>query len=180
MKRVILHSKKVIVNHWFIILLACAVSFVFGILAFLAFLIYSMVFTEDPVDVDEVLDEFTEDELAIILAEDVDVNVSDDEYLNLLARYQSYFCPKKLDHLTTWTGSENAEDAYIMHYEIKKQIEGFDANAMKVNIMKSINRNSVQSIRLARSNKSLVFRYTYTNTVESFDIVITCDELKAA
>ena len=67
-----------------------------------------------------------------------------------------------------------------MHYEIKKQIEGFDANAMKENILNSVNRNSVQSIRLSRSNKSLVFRYTYTNTEESFDIVITSDELKAA
>lgn len=180
MKRVILHSKKVIVNHWFIILLACAVSFVIGILVFLAFLLYSLGFTEDPVDVDDVLNEFTEDELTIILAEEMDVNVSDDEYLNLLARYQSYFCPKKIDYLTTWIGSENTNEAYIMTYDIKKEIDGFDVNAQKEKIRNSINPNCIQSIRLVRSNKNMVFRYTNTNTGKTFDIVVTSNELKAA
>ena len=179
MKRVILHSKKVIRNHWFIICIAGAVSFVFGIIAFLAFLIYSMNFTEDPVDVNDIMEEFTEEELGIVLADTMDENVSDEEYFTLLVRYQSFFCPKKVDRVTTWVGSEVTKDSYIMSYEIKKEIEGFSADVLKDNILKEINPNCVQTIRLVRSGKNMVFRYTYTNTYESFDIVITPNDLKA-
>lgn len=179
MKRVILHSKKVIRNHWFIICIAGAVSFVYGIIAFLAFLIYSMNFTEDPVDVNDIMKEFTEEELGIVLADTMDENVSDEEYFTLLARYQSYFCPKKVDRVTTWVGSEVTEDSYIMSYEIKKEIEGFSADVLKDNILKEINPNCVQTIRLVRSGKNMVFRYTNTSTYDSFDIVITPNDLKA-
>ena len=179
MKRVILHSKKVIRNHWFIICIAGAVSFVYGIIAFLAFLIYSMNFTEDPVDVNDIMKEFTEEELGIVLADTMDENVSDEEYFTLLARYQSYFCPKKVDRVTTWVGSEVTEDSYIMSYEIKKEIEGFSADVLKDNILKEINPNCVQTIRLVRSCKNMVFRYTNTSTYDSFDIVITPNDLKA-
>lgn len=179
MKRVILHSKKVIRNHWFIICIAGAVSFIFGIIAFLAFLIYSMNFTEDPVDVNDIMKEFTEEELGIVLADTMDENVSDEEYFTLLARYQSYFCPKKVDRVTTWVGSEVTEDSYIMSYEIKKEIEGFSADVLKDNILKEINPNCVQTIRLVRSGKNMVFRYTNTSTYDSFDIVITPNDLKA-
>lgn len=179
MKRVILHSKKVIRNHWFIICIAGAVSFIFGIIAFLAFLIYSMNFKEDPVDVNDIMKEFTEEELGIVLADTMDENVSDEEYFTLLARYQSYFCPKKVDRVTTWVGSEVTEDSYIMSYEIKKEIEGFSADVLKDNILKEINPNCVQTIRLVRSGKNMVFRYTNTSTYDSFDIVITPNDLKA-
>ena len=179
MKRVILHSKKVIRNHWFIICIAGAVSFIFGIIAFLAFLIYSMNFTEDPVDVNDIMKEFTEEELGIVLADTMDENVSDEEYFTLLARYQSYFCPKKVDRVTTWVGSEVTKDSYIMSYEIKKEIEGFSADVLKDNILKEINPNCVQTIRLVRSGKNMVFRYTNISTYDSFDIVITPNDLKA-
>ena len=179
MKRVFLHSKKVIRNHWFIICIAGAVSFVYGIIAFLAFLIYSMNFTEDPVDVNDIMKEFTEEELGIVLADTMDENVSDEEYFTLLARYQSFFCPKKVDRVTTWVGSEVTKDSYIMSYEIKKEIEGFSADVLKDNILKEINPNCVQTIRLVRSGKNMVFRYTNTSTYDSFDIVITPNDLKA-
>jgi len=180
MKRVFLHSKKVIANHWFIILIAWAISFILGIGMFLVFLIFSLAFSEDPVDVNDILNVFTEEELDTILSETVDENVSDEEYLKLLARYQSYFCPKKVDKLTTWEGSESTKDSFILFYKIKKEIEGFDARVLKENILKSINPNSVQAIRLARSNKNMIFRYTYSTTGESFDIIISNQELMAA
>ena len=67
-----------------------------------------------------------------------------------------------------------------MNYEIKKEIEGFSADVLKDNIMKDINPNCVQTIRLVRSGKNLVFRYTFTSNYKSFDIVITPNDLKAA
>lgn len=180
MKKVFLHSKKVICNHWFLIAIAWAVSFIFGILAFLAFLIYSLAFTEDPVDVKDVLNNFTEEELGIVLSETVDENVSDDEYLSLLARYQSYFCPKKLDHLTTWVGAENTKDAYILYYEIKNDFDNINHEILRTNILAGINKNSVHAIRMARSHKEMVFKYTDRKTNDSFEITISSSELMAA
>lgn len=180
MKRLFLHSKNVFRNHWFIICIAGAISFIFGIGAFFLLLAYSLAFKEDPVDVNDILNTFTEEELEIVLSETVDENVSDDEYLALLARYQSYFCPKKIDHLTTWVGSEYRNDAYTLYYEVKKDFNGIDHEVLRKNILASINKKSVHAIRLARSQKNMVFRYTDCKTNESLDVVITNKELMAA
>ena len=180
MKRVFLHSKKVIANHWFIIFIAGAISFILGIGMFLLLLILSMAFTQDPVDVDDVMDNFSERELEIVLAETIDESVSDEEYLSILAKYQSYFCPKKLDYLTTWVGSVYTGDSYVLNYEVKRDIEAINQETLRENILAQINKNSVQVIRLARSRKNMIFRYTDRKTYESFDIVIGNMELMAA
>ena len=180
MKRVFLHSKKVIANHWFIIFIAGAISFILGIGMFLLLLIWSMAFTQDPVDVDDVMDNFSERELEIVLAETIVESVSDEEYLSTLARYQSYFCPKKLDYLTTWVGSVYTGDSYVLNYEIKRDIEAINQETLRENILAQINKNSVQVIRLVRSCKNMIFRYTDRKTYESFDIVIGNMELMAA
>ena len=179
MKRVFLHSKKVIANHWFIILIAWAISFILGIGMFLVFLIFSLAFSEDPVDVNEILNVFTEEELEIIFAEKVDEKVSDEEYLSLAARYQCYVCPKKLDKLTTWVGSENYKDSYVYQYEVNdKNIEFHDTDKQKELIKNSINKNNVQTLRLISSGKDVIFRYTYRNAGTVEDVVFTHEELE--
>lgn len=180
MKRVLLHSKKVISNHWFIILIAGAISFIIGIGMFLLLLIWSMTFTQDPIDVNDLMDNFTEREMEIVLAETIDESVSDEEYLSTLAKYQSYFCPKKVDYLTLWTGSIYTGKSYILYYEVKKRFEEIDINILKENILTHINKNSVLSMRLVRSNKNMIVRYTDRKTSDYFEIVITSQELMAA
>jgi len=180
MKRVLLHSKKVISNHWFIILIAGAISFIIGIGMFLLLLIWSMTFTQDPIDVNDLMDNFTEREMEIVLAGTIDESVSDEEYLSTLAKYQSYFCPKKVDYLTLWTGSIYTGKSYILYYEVKKRFEEIDRNILKENILTHINKNSVLSMRLVRSNKNMIVRYTDRKTSDYFEIVITSQELMAA
>ena len=180
MKRVFLHSKEVIGNHWFIICIAGAVSFVFGIGLFLIFLAYSLCFKEDPVDVNDLMNTFTEEELNIALAETLDENVSDEDYLQILARYQSYFCPRKVDEMTKWVGSDVNNDSYTMYYELSKGYETIDHDKLKESILSQLNKYSVQATRLARSHRNLVFRYTSSKSGEYFDIVINNQELMAA
>lgn len=180
MKRVFLHSKRVIGNHWFIICITGAVSFVFGIGLFLIFLVYSLYFKDDPVDVNDLMNTFTEEELNIALADTVDENVSDEEYLQILARYQSYFCPRKIDKFTKWEGSAVNNDSYTMYYEVSKNYEAVDHGELKEIILSQINKNSVQAIRLVRSHRNLVFRYTSSKSGEYFDIVVNNQELMAA
>ena len=138
----------------------------------------SLLFFNDPVDIDAVLDNFSERELEIVLSEDMDDNVNDDEYLTLVARYQSLLCPKKVDSVTTWVSSEVTNESYIYEYELKKEPNGFDVNRLEKNIMSSINKNSIQARRMVTSNRDMVFRYYNRSTNETFDITIKCEELK--
>jgi hypothetical protein len=139
--------------------------------------IISMLFFDNIVDVDAVLENFTEEQLAIIFSEEMDESVCDDDYLTLLARYQSYFCPKKIDRGTIWTCSMVTENAYIFSYELKHN-EPISEKQQKERIFSQINTNSLHVKRLVNSNRSLVFRYTYRQTGETIDIVFSTDELR--
>lgn len=178
MKKIYLHIKRLFKKFWFIIFIGFAISFPIGFALLIVMIVVSMLFFSDPVDVDAILDNFTERELEIILSETMDETVSDDEYLHLIARYQSYFCPKKLDYITKWTASKVTDDSYIYEYELKKTTDSFKQEKMKADILSRINKKGVHAHRLVTSNRNMVFRYTCINTGESFDIVITTNELK--
>lgn len=178
MKRLVLHVKRLFRKFWFFIFICFAISLVFGAGILIIMTAISMQFFSDPVDINAILDSFTERELEIVLSENMDDSVNDDEYLTLVARYQSLLCPKKVDSVTTWVSSEVTNEAYIYEYELKKEPNGFDVNILKDNIMSSINKNSVQARRMVTSNRDMVFRYYNRSTNESFDIRISCEELK--
>ena len=57
---------------------------------------------------------------------------------------------------------------------ISKEIK----DELKEKILDQVNKSGVQTQRLIRSNKKLVFYYTYRKSGETFDITITPDELK--
>ena len=154
-----------------------AISLVFGLALVIIMTVISKLFFSDPVDVDAILDNFTERELEIILSEEMDESVADEEYLELIARYQSYFCPKKIDRRTIWTGCMVTNDAYVFSYEYKGN-ESISSEQQKAKILSQINMNGVHVKRLVNSNRSLVFRYTYRQTGETMDIVFSTDELK--
>lgn len=178
MKRLFLHIKRIFKKFWFIIFFMSAISLVFGLALVIVMTIISLLFFDDPVDVDAILDNFTERELEIILSEEVDESVADEEYLELLARYQSYFCPKKIDPITIWTVSRVTTDSFIYEYELKKRIDGFSVEKLRKDILGRINKNSVDILRLVRTNRNMIFRYTYRDNYETFDIVISTEELK--
>jgi hypothetical protein len=85
-----------------------------------------------------------------------------------------------LDRVTTWLGSEVSEESYIRYYEVKGEIEGFSKERLREVILRDLGNHSVDVVRVARSNRNMIFRYTYKNTGESFDIVISNEELMAA
>ena len=178
MKRLFLHIKRIFKKFWFFIFFMSAISLFFGLALVIVMTAISMLFFNDPVDIDAILDNFTERELEIILSEEMDETVTDDEYLELLARYQSYFCPKKLDTATIWTGSRVTTDSFIYEYELKKRIKGFRVEKLRNDILGKINKNSVQAQRMVRTNRNMIFRYTYRDNYETFDIVISTEELK--
>lgn len=177
MKKLFLHIKRLFRKFWFLIFCICAISIVHGVIALVVMTIISMLFFDNIVDVDAILENFTEEQLEIVLAEEMDENVTDDEYLTLLARYQSFFCPKKIDRITIWTNSEVTKDAYIFSYELKGK-ETITKEEQKKRIFAQINTNGVHAKRLVNSNRQLVFRYTYRQTGETIEIAFTPDELR--
>ena len=178
MKRLVLHVKRIFRKFWFLIFFAWAISFVYGIALIIIMTIISMLFFSDPVDVKGILENFTDEQLEIIFNEDDDENVSDDDYFTILARYQTFLCPKKLDKITTWVGSEVKDEAYIQRYELKKMPEDLTIEELKHNILARIDKNSVSAKRAVRSNRNLNFEYTNRSTSEIYTIVITTDDLK--
>ena len=177
MKRLVLHVKRLFRKFWFIIFFCFAISMVFGAGILIIMTAISMLFFSDPVDVKGILKNFTDEELEIILSEKDNESVSDDDYFEILARYQTFLCPKKVDRITTWIGSKVTNSAYIQKYELKNNPE-LSTEMLKQNILASINKDSVAAKRAVRSNRSLNFEYTNRNKGESFTIVITTDELK--
>lgn len=177
MKRLVLHVKRLFRKFWFVIFFCFAISMVFGAGILILMTAISMLFFSDPVDVKGILKNFTDEELDIILSDKDYENVSDDDYFEILARYQTFLCPMKVDRITTWICSELTEDAYIQKYELKNNPE-LSTEKLKQNILASINKNSVAAKRAVRSNRSLNFEYINRNTGESSTIVITTDDLK--
>lgn len=177
MKKLFLHIKRLFRKFWFLLIIAFAISFVIGFGVLLLMTIISMLFFDNIVDVDAVLKNFTDEELAIIFSEKMDKSVSDDDYLNLLAKYQSYFCPKKIDRNTIWTGSTVTDNAYIFSYELKG-CELFSTEKQKNIILSKINKKGVHVKRVVNSSRSLVFRYTCRQTNKTVEIVFGANELR--
>ena len=177
MKKLFLHIKRLFKKFWFVIFFFFAISLIHGLIALVVMTIISLLFFDNIVDVDAILENFTDKQLEIILSEEMDENVTDDDYLTLLARYQSFFCPKKIDRATIWTSSEVTKEAYIFNYELKGN-DPIATDEQKKRIFAQINTNGVHVKRLVNSNRQLVFRYTYRQTGETVEIVFTTDELR--
>ena len=183
MKKFFAHFMRIIRKFWFFLLIIAPISPIFFLGVLIIMTVISMLCFSDPVDVEsaveDLMNHFTEDELEIIFAEKVDEKVSDEEYLALVARYQCYVCPKKLDSVTTWVGSEVNKQAYTYNYELNdRKIEGFDIEKQKESIRASINKKNVQTSRVINSGRNFIFRYIYKNSGEIVDVVFTNEELR--
>ena len=179
MKQFFYHLTRVFAKCWFIILLACTISPIIGLGVLILFTIISMVFSSEPVEEKNIDDYFTDEDMKKMdKAEELD----DDEYLTLVAKCQTFNCPKKVDPVTTWTSSELTKDAYVYNYEIndkKHMYRLLDMNDLKNQILSKIDKQNDKIQRIIASNRNLVFRYRnyQKNTIE--DVVLTTNELRS-
>ena len=184
MKRVIAHFTRLVKKIGFILFFAFAISPIIGLGLLILSMAISMLLFKDPVDVEgevkELLNHFTEEELAIVFDDKVDEKVSDDDYLSLIARYQSYICEnKKIDEITTWTGSTVNKESFIYCYELNdKKILSFDIDKQKEGMRNSLNKSNVQTCRIINSGRNLIFRYTFRYSSKTYDVVFSNEELR--
>lgn len=178
MKRVFSHIKRLFRKFWFFMFFVAAMSPIIGLGVLIVATIISMLFFSDPVEEKDLADCFTEEEWRKIQS---DEEVDENEYLTLLAKYQTYQCPVKVDQITTWTSSEVTKDSYICHYEINDKWHKYgeiDMDALRNNIISGINKDDNKVQCIIATNRNLVFRYWNCQTEVLEDIVLTPEDLK--
>lgn len=178
MKKVISHLKRLFGKFWFFLSFAFAISPIIGLGVLVVVTVLSMALFSDPIDAKDIADYFTEEELRKIQS---DEKVDDEEYLTLLAKYQSYECPVKVDKITTWTSSEVTKDSFICNYEINDRWHRYgkiDMNIVKSNILKQIDKKGLQVQCILATNRNMIFRYWNRQTETIDDIVLSIDELR--
>ncbi len=147
-------------------------------------IIISLLFFRDPlepIDMEEVLQEFTEEELSIINDVNMDENVTDEEYLTLLARFQCFICPRRVDSATIWNGTEMTKEDYIYQYELNDHYRWLNKSfedGLKKRILSEIDTKGVHAQRLIRTNRNLIYRYWLRYAGGYTDIVISPQELQ--
>lgn len=178
MKRLLFHIVRLLRKFGFLMFLAFVISPISGIVVLAVATVISIMFFNDPVEEKDPEDYFTEEELRKI---ESDEEMDDEEYLTLLAKYQSYKCPVKIDKLTTWVSSEVTKDSYICNYEINNKNHKYgeiDMNVLKSSILSRIDKNDANAKRIVATNRNMVYRYWNRQTGTYEDIVLSTDELR--
>ena len=179
MKKVFSHIKRLFRKFWFFLFFAFAISPIMGLGVLIIATTLSMALFSDPVDAKDPADYFTEEELRKIQS---DEDVDDEEYLMLLAKYQSYECPVKVDQITTWTSSEVTKESFICNYEINDRWHRYgeiDMNVVKSNILAQIDKKGVNVQRIIATNRNMIYRYWNRQSETFEDVVLSIDELRS-
>ena len=179
MKKVFSHIKRLFRKFWFFLFFAFAISPIMGLGVLIIATVLSMALFSDPVDAKDPADYFTEEELRKIQS---DEDVDDEEYLMLLAKYQSYECPVKVDQITTWTSSEVTKESFICNYEINDRWHRYgeiDMNVVKSNILAQIDKKGVNVQRIIATNRNMIYRYWNRQSETFEDVVLSIDELRS-
>lgn len=182
MRKLVLHVKRLFRKFWLFIALMFAMSPVIGLPVFLIMLAISLLCFSDPlepINVEEIIREFTEEELSIINGE-IAEGVTDDEFFRLLAKYDCFICPRRVDSATIWNGSEVTENAYICHYELNDHYRWLNKHykeGLKERILSKLDTTGIHVQRLIRTNRNLIFRYWFRHADGYTEVVITPEEL---
>ena len=179
MGKLIQHAKRVFRKFWFLIVFLGAIQIFFGLGAFIVLLIISMMFFDNFPEEKKPEDFFTEEEWRKIHSDEA--SQDDEEYLSLLARFQTFECPVKVDEITTWTSSELTKESFICHYEINDKRGKYgeiDLEKVKKNILDSIDKEGYKVQRIIATNRNMIFSYYNVQTETVDDIVLSIDDLK--
>lgn len=179
MKRVFSHIKRLYRKFWFFLFFAFAISPIMGLGVMIIATVLSMALFSDPIDGKDPADYFTEEELRKIQS---DEDVDDEEYLTLLAKYQSYECPVKVDQITTWTSSEVTKESFICNYEINDRWHRYgeiDMNVVKSNILAQIDKKGINVQRIIATNRNMIYRYWNRQSETFEDVILSIEELRS-
>lgn len=179
MKNLKLHIVRVFGKLWYLLIIMCIISPFLCSIVFLAALIISMVFFNNFTEAKNPEDYFTEEEWRKIHSGE---SIDSEEYLILLAKYQTYECPVKVDEITTWTSSEITKDSFICNYEINDRWHRYgeiDMNIVKGNILEQIDKKGIKVQSIIATNRNMIFRYRNYRTGTIEDVILSNEELRS-
>lgn len=179
MKNLKLHIVRVFGKLWYLLIIMCIISPFLCSIVFLAALIISMVFFNNFTEAKNPEDYFTEEEWRKIHSGE---SIDNEEYLILLAKYQTYECPVKVDEITTWTSSEITKDSFICNYEINNRWHRYgeiDMNIVKGNILDQIDKKGIKVQSIIATNRNMIFRYRNYRTGTIEDVILSNEELRS-
>lgn len=179
MENLKLHIVRVFGKLWYLLIIMCIISPFLCSIVFLAALIISMVFFNNFTEAKNPEDYFTEEEWRKIHSGE---SIDNEEYLILLAKYQTYECPVKVDEITTWTSSEITKDSFICNYEINDRWHRYgeiDMNIVKGNILDQIDKKGIKVQSIIATNRNMIFRYRNYRTGTIEDVILSNEELRS-
>ncbi len=179
MKNLKLHIVRVFVKLWYLLIALFIISPIWCTIVFMAALIISMVFFNNFTEAKNPEDYFTEEEWRKIHSGE---SIDNEEYLILLAKYQTYECPVKVDEITTWTSSEITKDSFICNYEINDRWHRYgeiDMNIVKGNILDQIDKKGIKVQSIIATNRNMIFRYRNYRTGTIEDVILSNEELRS-
>lgn len=178
MKRVFLHIKRLFAKFWYLFAISFAISPVALLIVLVVATAISIALFDDPAEAKDPADYFTEDELSKLQSGEVE---DDEEFLALLAKYQTFKCPVKIDDITTWTSSQLTKEAFILNYEINDRRNRYviDMNVAKSRALAQLDKENENVKRLVATNRSMIYRYWNRQTDEVEDVVLSTDELRS-
>lgn len=173
------HASRVFQKFWLIIVFLCFFHILFGLGLYVVLLIISLLFFNNIPEKKNPEDYFSKEEWEMI--QSGETSLDDEEYLSLLARFQTFECPVKVDDITTWTSSELTKDSFICHYEIndkKGKYGDINPDTIKKTSLNSIDKEGYKVQRIVATNRNMILRYWNCQTEKSFDVILTNEELK--
>lgn len=179
MENLKLHIVRVFGKLWYLLIIMCIISPFLCSIVFVVALIISMVFFNNFTEAQNPEDYFTEEEWRKIHSGE---SIDNEEYLILLAKYQTYECPVKVDEITTWTSSEITKDSFICNYEINDRWHRYgeiDMNIVKGNILDQIDKKGIKVQSIIATNRNMIFRYRNYRTGTIEDVILSNEELRS-
>lgn len=177
--KLIQHIGRVIKYFWVVILILGVLQGLLGLGVFILLVIISLLFFDNIPEEKKPEDYFTKEEWDLI--QSGESSQDDEEYLSLLARFQTFECPVKIDPITTWTSSELTKESFICHYEIndkKNEYGEIDWEKVKKETLNSIDKEGYKVQRIVATNRNMILRYWNRQTEKSYDLVLSNEELK--
>lgn len=168
MRKLYLHFVRLIKNMGCLFVIIFLVTGPYVLIVIPVCLIISLIFFSDPIDVQKITEQFTEEELKILDAEKIEEHVSDDLYLSLYVKMMNLRANISLDENKQKIIIELNDDSIVYSYRFFDEATKARFDKKKTEFATMIKNDLVKQFvpyhRLKNSHRNLIVRYYDLNS----------------
>ena len=168
MRKLYLHFVRLIKNMGCLFVIIFLVTGPYVLIVIPVCLIISLIFFSDPIDVQKITEQFTEEELKILDAEKIEEHVSDDLYLSLYVKMMNLRANISLDENKQKIIIELNDDSIVFNYRFFDEATKARFDKKKTEFATMIKNDLVKQFvpyhRLKNSHRNLIVRYYDLNS----------------